>query len=370
MGKRYIYIIVILFFCTFSGIPPKTIGQFRVKTVVIDPGHGGKDPGNLGTGKFKTYEKDVVLAISLKLGDYIKKNFNEVKIIYTRDKDEFIGLKERADIANKHNADVFICIHANSNESSAPYGTSTYVMGLHKTKENLELAKKENASILMEDDYKAKYEGYDPNAPESDIIFSMYQNAYLEQSIEFAVKVQRQFKEEAKSKDRGVKQAGFLVLYHTTMPSILIETGFLSNKEEEKYLNTEKGQDNVALTIFKAFEQYKIEMEGLTNEDLSQKGHPDNPPDTSGEQHIVFRIQLVTSSNRIPLDSPKFDGLDSIHEYVADGWFKYSVGEEPTLTSAYKLQDTLRAMGFNSAFVVAFNKEERISLQQAIKLLK
>ncbi len=364
MTKRILYLFVIIFFLSFSGTNPVPETQFRLKTVVIDPGHGGKDPGNLGTGKFKTYEKDVVLAISLKLGNYISENFDDVKVIYTREKDEFIGLKERADIANRNKADIFICIHANSNKSSAAYGTNTFVMGLNKTKDNLELAKRENASILMEDDYMTKYEGYDPNSPEADIIFSLYQNAYLDQSLELAAMVQKQFKSRAKRKDRGVKQAGFLVLYQTMMPSILVETGFLTNREEEKFLNSEKGQDYLASAIYRAFKDYKTVMEGTLPANFS--------PNEAMKiiDGIIFRVQIVTSSNAIPLDSPKFDGITNVQEYVSGGWFKYTSGEKKDLASAYRLQVEVREKGFSSAFVVAFHNGERINLQDAIKMVK
>jgi len=362
--KRILYLFVIIFFLCFSGTDPSRESQFRLKTVVIDPGHGGKDPGNLGTGKFKTYEKDVVLAISLKLGKYISENYDDVNVIYTRQKDEFIGLKERADIANKNKADIFICIHANSNKSSAPYGTNTFVMGLNKTQANLELSKRENASILMEDDYVTKYEGYDPNSPEADIIFSLYQNAYLDQSLEFAAMVQKQFKNRAKRKDRGVKQAGFLVLHQTTMPSILVETGFLTNKEEEKFLNSEDGQDYLASAIYRAFKDYKTVMEGTLPANFS----PNEPMQIV--DGIIFRVQIVTSSNAISLDSPKFNGITNVQEYVSGGWFKYTAGEKRDLASAYRLQVEVREKGFSSAFVVAFHNGERINLQDAIKMVK
>ncbi|HIA12281.1 MAG TPA: N-acetylmuramoyl-L-alanine amidase [Flavobacteriales bacterium] len=362
--KRILYLFVIIFFLCFSGTDPSRESQFRLKTVVIDPGHGGKDPGNLGTGKFKTYEKDVVLAISLKLGKYISENYDDINVIYTRQKDEFIGLKERADIANKNKADIFICIHANSNKSSAPYGTNTFVMGLNKTQANLELSKRENASILMEDDYVTKYEGYDPNSPEADIIFSLYQNAYLDQSLEFAAMVQKQFKNRAKRKDRGVKQAGFLVLHQTTMPSILVETGFLTNKEEEKFLNSENGQDYLASAIYRAFKDYKTVMEGTLPANFS----PNEPMQIV--DGIIFRVQIVTSSNAISLDSPKFNGITNVQEYVSGGWFKYTAGEKRDLASAYRLQVEVREKGFSSAFVVAFHNGERINLQDAIKMVK
>src|SRR5687768_2704065 len=209
--------------------------EFKVDVVVIDAGHGGKDPGTRGK---KTLEKDVALKIALKLGSHIEKNIPGVKVIYTRKTDRYLALDERADIANKNKADLFICIHANSLPGSKALGTETYVMGLHKDNSNFELAKRENSVILMDENYEERYEGFDPNSPESYILFSLTQSAYQEASLLFAQKIEQQFKERAGRKSRGVKQAGFVVLWKTTMPSVLIEAGFLSNSSEEQFLGT------------------------------------------------------------------------------------------------------------------------------------
>jgi len=367
--KRNFLLIVILFVVCFSGKVPAGKEKFRLRTVVIDPGHGGEDPGNLGTGRYKKQEKHIALAISLKLGKYINDNLEDVKVIYTRDNDEFIGLKERAKIANDANADLFICIHANANNSSAPYGTNTYVMGLHVEKEHLEVAKRENSSILMEDDYKVKYEGFDPNSPEANIILGMVQNAYLDQSLALAAKVQKQFKERAKRKDRGVRQAGFMVLHQTTMPSILVETGFLTNKEEEKYLHSEKGQDYIASAIYRAFKDYKTDVENQMNTTFPITVEPKVVDTVSGDI-IAFRIQIVTSSSKIALDSPEFKELGEMKEYIASGYYKYTVGDERDLEAAYKLQAEVREKGYKSAFIVAFENERRISLADAIKKIQ
>jgi N-acetylmuramoyl-L-alanine amidase len=239
--------------------PPKPYG---IRTVVIDAGHGGKDPGCHGE-KFK--EKDVSLAVALKLGKYIEDNFKDVKVIYTRKTDVFVELNERAAIANRNNADLFICIHCNASPNKAAFGSETYVMGLHKTKGNLDVAKRENSSILMEEDYQKKYDGFDPNSDESVIIFTLYQNAYLDQSLNLASKIQYEYKNKAGRTDKGVKQAGFLVLWKTAMPSLLTEIGFLTNPEDEKFIGSEKGQDYIASSLFRAFRQYKNDMEGKTN---------------------------------------------------------------------------------------------------------
>lgn len=230
---------------------------YPIKTVVIDAGHGGNDPGCLGK---QSQEKNVALQISLKLGEYIKKNFKDIDIIYTRDSDKFVELHERANLANKNRADLFISVHCNAG-SSGIYGTETYTMGLHRTEANLKVSEFENQVILLEKNYKQNYDGFDPNSPESYIIFSLFQNANIEKSLLLASKVEQKFKDNEKLTSRGVKQAGFLVLYKTTMPSILIETGFLTNKNEEKFLASTEGQENVASSIFKAFKEYKDEIE-------------------------------------------------------------------------------------------------------------
>jgi N-acetylmuramoyl-L-alanine amidase len=244
---------------------------FGIKTVVIDAGHGGKDPGCLGITT--SQEKHIALAIALKLGKYIQKNTPDVKVIYTRSSDIFIDLDERAAIANRNKADLFICIHCNTacsiNKKTKKkscneevFGTETYVMGLHKTNANLNVAKRENEAILLEKNYQKRYDGFDPNSETGYILLTMQQSAYLKQSLSFASKVQKHVKEKSGRIDKGVQQAGFLVLWRTSMPSVLIETEFISNTESEKFALSEAGQDNLAHAIFSAFRQYKDEIEG------------------------------------------------------------------------------------------------------------
>ena len=240
---------------SFQTLEPKN--GFKLRTIVIDAGHGGKDPGCSGFG---SKEKDIALDVALKLGDFIKQNMEDVKIIYTRKSDVFIELHERAAIANRNNADLFISVHVNAGPSGL-YGTETFCMGLHKSEQNLEIAKRENASILMEQNHEHKYDGFDPNSPESYILFSLYQSAFMASSAKLAGKIEKEFGEINKRHSRGVKQAGFLVLWKTSMPSVLVETGFLTDTTDANYLKDEKGRLDTAWGIYSAVEDFRNEME-------------------------------------------------------------------------------------------------------------
>ncbi|MCD4680452.1 MAG: N-acetylmuramoyl-L-alanine amidase [Bacteroidales bacterium] len=350
--------------------------KLNVNKIIIDAGHGGHDPGTLG--KFSK-EKDIALTIALKFGNYVEENFPDVTVIYTRKTDKFIELYKRAEIANKNNADLFISIHCNGVKSSSPFGTETFVMGLHKSAANLEVARKENASILMEDNYSEQYDGYDPNSPEAYIIFSMYQNAFLDQSLNIASKIQAQFRERVGRKDRGVKQDGFLVLYKTTMPGVLVETGFLSNLEEEKFLMSDLGQTYIASAIYRAFRDYKNEYESQKtastlhiSTDKDDKDPSKAIADTisNNVKGIVFKVQFFSSENDIPINSSCFKNLSGVQKYFRDGQYKFTVGEEYSVSEASKLKKQLRKKGFKDAFVIAFNNGERIKVNEAAKLLK
>lgn len=266
-------------FSCFSDVPGKKTG-YKIRTIVIDAGHGGHDTGCLGSD---SREKEVALRIALKLGKLIESNCPDVKVIYTRKTDVFIPLIERANIANRAKADLFICIHLNSGPKTA-YGSETFVMGLHKTDDNLSVAKRENSAILLEDNYEKNYDGFDPNSPEANIIFSLYQNQFMQQSLSFAAKIQKQFKENSKRYSRGVKQAGFLVLYKTAMPSVLIENGFLTNDNDQRFLTSDAGQASMASSIYRAFKSYKAELEtGIVSNDKMEETEntAEEKPDTS-----------------------------------------------------------------------------------------
>ncbi len=262
MYKQGSYIFIFCLALLAFGFAPSTkVGGKKQWVVVIDPGHGGKDPGCHGEN-FK--EKNIALAVSLKLGHYLEDNDKSVKVVYTRTTDVFVPLNERADIANKNHADIFICIHLNASPNHDANGSATYVMGLRKSGGNLEVEKQENSAILYEKDYKTTYAGFDPNSKEGNIIFSMYQNLYLTQSLDLSAKIQDEYQHMEKRKDNGVKQAGFLVLWKTAMPSLLTEIGFLTNPDEEKFMGSQKGEDEIAKSIFLAFEQYKSEKDNST----------------------------------------------------------------------------------------------------------
>jgi N-acetylmuramoyl-L-alanine amidase len=261
-GMIFLRIIILFFLLALCGsFQPFSQSKFHVKTVVIDAGHGGKDPGCVYG---KLYEKDIALSVALELGKQIQNNFSDVKVIYTRQTDTFIELYERAAIANRNKANLFISIHVNSSTSPSSSGTETWVMGPHKSEANLNVAMKENSVIQLEENYMLKYDGFDAKSPEAYIIFSLFQNAYLEQSQLLALKIEElQIKSQRNS--RGVKQAGFLVLWKTAMPSVLIETGFISNDEDRTYLASKSGQINLATSIFDAFKYFKSDIEAESN---------------------------------------------------------------------------------------------------------
>lgn len=349
------YLILLTFLVIFSNsanLYGQTNNKHTLKTVVIDPGHGGKDPGAIGSD---VQEKELVLKLGLRLGEYIEKNYDDVKVIYTRKTDKFVPLFKRAEIANKNKADLFISLHFNANEKAHVNGTETYAMGLHKTQSNLEVAKKENAAIYYEEDYSEKYEGFDPKSAESYIIFSLMQNTHLEQSLNFASFVQKEFKKGTILKNRGVKQAGFLVLWKTTMPSVLIEAGFISNPKEEDYLQNEKAIDNLAASIFKAFKSYKkkIDSKSVT---LNQK-----------EDSITFKLQIASSNNPVSKDDEYFKDYKNIEEHKIDNKYKYTIGNFSTYEEVVERKKQIKE-DFPGAFVVAFKNDEQISIDKAISL--
>lgn len=408
--KKIIYLAVLFItFILVGSFSPKFKPVFAIKTVVIDAGHGGKDPGCHGS---KYQEKDIALAVALKLGKYIEDNLKDVKVVYTRKTDVFIELQQRAEIANKAKADLFICIHCNSacfrdkklkkdicrEEAN---GAETYVMGIKNEQGKLDVAKRENSAILLEDNYVKKYDGFDPNSDESYIIMSMFSDNYIEQSLNFASKLQKQYSTKAGRADKGVKRASLWVLWRTYMPSVLTELGFLTNPKEEQFLGSAKGQDYMASGIFRAFREYKDEIEGTSkkyDDDIEKQtaykfskedsvemlgfqkatnsGTSDsvelevkNSTDDKNEKEpvstaeIVYKVQITSSDKPIPLTSDKFAGVEKPSEYVDKGIYKYTSGECKNQADAAKLQAVLRKNGFKDAFVIAMQDGKRIPLK-------
>ncbi|MBL7963701.1 MAG: N-acetylmuramoyl-L-alanine amidase [Flavobacteriales bacterium] len=373
-GRGYVVLAFLLW--AASAVPQVPANDpHKIDVVVIDAGHGGKDPGNLGTGRFKTTEKHVALSVAKRLGKYINESYPEVKVIYTREDDRFIELRERTEIANRNKADVFISIHCNANESKDPHGCETYVMGLHKTEANMKVAQKENAAILLEDGHELKYGGFDPKNPESLIALSLRQNAFLDHSLLLSSLIQKQFKERVGRTDRGVKQGPFLVICYTTMPAVLIELGFLTNATEEDFLQSEKGQDYMASAIYRAFKEYKGMMDGTSSQVVSTETARRDcttvaTKPTAKDSGVRFKVQVATSSKRIELQPRNFKGLEGVEEHRGAGLYRYTVGDEPTLDKARELQRHCRDKGFDGAFITAFKDGARIDLEEALKLAR
>ncbi len=380
-----------------------------MRTVVIDPGHGGHDTGCLGSS---TQEKHIALEVSLKLGALIERHFPDISVIYTRKTDVFVELHERAAIANRNHADLFICIHCNSGPSAA-FGSETFVMGLHKTTDNLSVAKRENASILLEKDYKTKYDGFDPNSPEANIIFSLYQNTFMQQSLSFATYLQESFENQSGRFNRGVKQAGFLVLFRTAMPSVLIELGFLTNKADEKFLTGDKGQESMANSILKAFTTYKSETErkagggqaetskgtspGRNNDqiqvprfDSSQTMKTDSSKTTTNQPVVdtvaVLTIDSTLSREKLPVfytiqvgavanaegaDESRYSSIKDVNKIIGgDGITRFYSGVFYDINETRSALSVLKNKGFKDAFICAFSGPRRISITEAGQLLK
>lgn len=369
--KTLTYIAALLFsltpFDAQEAVPCISMPQTTM-TVVLDAGHGGKDSGSLGAN---SQEKNIALSITLKVGEYINQYLPDVEVVYTREDDTFVPLDERAQVANDNKADVFISIHCNSLPKAKKHinGTETYVMGLHTAEENLAVAKRENEVILLEDNYKQKYGGYDPNSTEGHIMLSMYQNAHLSQSILLAEKVEEQFKTKAKRNSRGVKQAGFVVLKASAMPSVLIETGFLSNSSEEQYLSSESGQVYIASAIYRAFKEYKNSIGTPSSNYASRPSTPSTPP-TIDNNNTVLRVQLASSSNALNTNNGRWAKVSNLQEYKVDGLYKYSVGDFTSWDAAVAKQNYWRKNGFSDAFIVAYKNGQRISLDEARKIIK
>jgi len=340
-----------------------------IRTVVIDAGHGGKDSGAVGK---KGQEKDIALSIALQVGKYIEEYIPDVKVIYTRKKDVYIELWKRAEIANEAEADLFISIHVNAHTRTSARGTLTLVLGQHRADENFDVAVRENSVILLEEDYETRYEGFDPTSTESYIMFSLMQKTYFKQSIEFGDFVQDQFRERAQRKDLGVREQGIYVLAQTSMPGVLVETGFISNPEEEKYLMTAYGQEIISSAIYRGFKEYKEEIDRRSNltvviaEKPSEEIVPEpDEPDTLPFDQIAFSIQIASSKNKISPDPSSFKGQKGVRVIQDGRWFKYMVGQEMNYHSALEMCKEIKRE-FPDAFVVAAKNGKLLPLNEAL----
>ena len=407
MQRKKINILYVLVF-TLVMLPfvsPSAWAQDKVFTVVIDAGHGGNDPGAIGR---KGREKNINLNVALKLGSLIQQNCADTRVVYTRKKDVFVPLHRRAEIANEAKADLFISIHTNSlaSRNSRVSGTETYTLGLHRTDENLEVAKKENAVILIEDDYKQRYAGFNPNSSESYIIFEFLQDKNMAQSVNFARLVQGQFRANHRI-DKGVHQAGFLVLRETSMPSVLVELGYITNQQEEAFLLSENGSSVLAQSIYRAFLTYKqskgrvmalpdnggrdaVKTENAVNSEMensesdivsSEKTSSGKAPAKPGKTSVktssskslsqpVFKIQILTSGKVLPKNSRLLKGLSPVSYYKEGGIIKYTYGEDTDYNKILRLKRMRVDAKFKDAFIIAFRNGEKMNVNQAIKEFK
>ena len=352
-------------------------GQFlsdKTFVVVLDAGHGGHDPGcDPNCNNYGFYEKKIALNITLKIGKLLEK-YKNFKVIYTRKSDVYVGLKERAGIANKVDADLFISIHCDSFTSSKAFGAGTFVLGLHANQRNFEIAKRENSVIFYEEDYEKKYDGFDPNNPESVISLTLMQETYSNQSIEAAATIQKSFVDNLGRKDRTVKQAGFVVLKYTYMPSVLVETGFLTNKREGAYLNSNKGQNEISGAIAKAIVNYKNVLEkGVANRQSFEEKEISKKPSNllSNEKNTIrFMVQLAASKNPIDAKPYNFKGLKNVTRNKEGSLYKYYFGRSNNYKQIQKEQRKARKAGFKSAFIVSFRGNQKIKLSEALDDLK
>ena len=395
--KHFFFMMLLISLCAVPATAQKDGKTFKV---VIDAGHGGKDPGCLGS---YSKEKDVVLDVALKSGKLISENCPNVKVIYTRSTDVFVELYNRAKIANNNHADLFISFHCNANDNHSAHGVETYVMGLSKSAQNLAVARAENSAMLKEEGYKDNYDGFNPNSPESAVMFSLYSSAYLNNSILLADKVQKNLVGTTHLLDRGVKQAPYWVLWSVSMPSILIEMGFLSNPTEEKYLTDEQHKKDIANAIYRGFASYYSQMTGnkvatpdvvatdsktdktdksSTADDNNTNNHPDSQSDKkvadetapvadtpAAPDAVRFMVQFMAVPDKIALTDKRFKGVPKVNCYYEGGLWKYTAGSEKDLTSAKKILQEIKAT-YPDAFVIAFKGEEKIPVSEAVKLVK
>ena len=366
-----------LFIFTFLFTAVNLFSQSKHKFIIIlDAGHGGKDPGNSYHGYV---EKQIALATTIKVENFLK-NEKDIEVIYTRKNDVFVELVDRPKIANKKDADLFVSIHCNSVKNEAPFGTETFVMGLSRSNISLEIAKQENSVIFLEKNYQETYKGFDPHNPETVIGINILQEEYLNRSINLASKIENNFINKVNRKSRGIKQAPLWVLDAAYMPSVLIELGFLSNKEEGRFLNSDNGQDKMAEAIANAIISYKKEyFDGVSDIDkvvVQQVAKPTTlPAETSIAKEIVidtkgilFKVQIAVLSKNVETNSKNFKGLNNVSLNEASGkLYKYTYGNTTDFNEAIKNLEEAKTQGFKTAFLIAYKDGEKITIEEALK---
>ena len=375
---------IFVFLIAFLSNSDAVFAQNKDFIVVLDAGHGGKDPGKVGYQNSK--EKEIALEIVLQVGSLLEKQPN-VKVVYTRKSDVFVDLWERGRIANKADADLFVSIHCNAHNSDAS-GSETWVLGTHANSKNFEVAKAENSVILLEDNYKTNYKGFDPNSPESVIGLTLMQEEYLDQSIQLASIIQNGFTNDLKRKDRGVKQAGFVVLHQTYMPSVLIETGFLTNKVEGPFLNSKVGQQKFSNSIYSDILKYMKQLTlntvvsnkvkeskpketsiTLTEKEKVIENEPINTPekDINSDENVQFKVQIAAGSRKLETDSYNFNGLENVERAKDKNIYRYYIGETSSYTKIKEFQKSAKSKGYSTAFIVAFKNGNKIYIDDVLK---
>ena len=361
MQTRINYLLVCLLFIVSQSLFSQSEDNRFV--VVIDPGHGGKDGGTPGTGRYKTTEKNIALDVSLALGKLLEKDPN-IKVKYTREKNhQFPSLWERARIANEAEADLFISVHCNAQpgKKGTAYGSETYVLGLHREATNLEVVKRENSVILLEENYEENYQGFDPNNPESIIAYALMAEDHLNQSIELARNIEDEFIGTAKRRSRGVRQAGFLVLVQTSMPSVLVELGFLTHRKEEDFLNSKKGKAIMVKSLFNAVTEYVKNNYNSYSSDKVLVARESN--DTAeAESNIIYKVQIAAGSRKLETKPYNFKGLRGVSIESFGNGYKYFYGNTTNYENVKELQKEAKAKGYTSCFIVAYKNGEQVKI--------
>ena len=359
MNRRYFLVLCICLFLAGS-----LFAQHNF-VLVIDAGHGGRDPGAVGA---ISQEKNINLAVALKLGALIEKNHPDVRVIYTRKDDTFVPLIDRARVANENRANLFISIHTNAARNRAAIGTETFVFGLSRSQSNLESVMRENAVILLEDDHETRYEGFNPNDPSSYIMFQLMQNLYRDNSIDFAALVQHHFTHDLNRVNRGVKEGEFLVLHRSAVPAVLLELGFISNPEEERFLNSASGQNQLALAISNAFDTYKRDYDRRTGIAAARPSATVSNESNDDVQMPVFKVQIFSSRTVLRANDRNLRGLQNVEFHHENGLYKYTTGKSSNLSEIQALRNELQTQ-FPGAFIVAFLGDRKISVAEAQRLL-